>query len=129
MDLPSLLRTLDFDRLAAGVECPERGARSRPADFREVEGLPTSLVLGRQIFAMKRGRSVIPHGHDDMATGFLVLRGDFRGRHWDRAEDHDDHYLIRPTIDRAFAPGEFSTISDHKDNVPWFTVESETGFP
>jgi hypothetical protein len=63
-----------------------------------------------------------------MATGFLVLRGTFRGRHWDRVEDHDDHYLIRPTIDRAFAAGEFSTISDHKDNVHWFTAESDSGF-
>ena len=25
-------------------------------------------------------------------------------------------------------PGEFSTVSDHKDNVHWFTAESETAF-
>ena len=62
-----------------------------------------------------------------MATGFLVLKGNFRGRHYDRVEDHKDHYIIRPTIDRTFQPGEFSTISDHKDNVHWFTAESETG--
>ena len=43
---------------------------------------------------MKKGRSVVPHGHDNMATGFLVLKGDFRGRHYDRLEDHADHYLI-----------------------------------
>jgi hypothetical protein len=128
VELPALLETLDFDRLAAGVEYPEHGARSLPVDFARVDGLPTSLVFGRQIFAMKQGRSVIPHGHDNMATGFLVLRGTFRGRHWDRVEDHDDHYLIRPTIDRAFAAGEFSTISDHKDNVHWFTAESDSGF-
>ena len=88
-------------------------------------GLPKNPVFGRQIFAMKKGRSVVPHGHDNMATGFLVLKGDFRGRHYDRLEDHADHYLIRPTIDRAFKPGEFSTISDHKDNIHWFTAESE----
>jgi hypothetical protein len=63
-----------------------------------------------------------------MATGFLVLKGSFRGRHYDRLEDHSDHYIIRPTIDRTFQPGEFSTISDHKDNVHWFTAESQTGF-
>ena len=77
---------------------------------------------------MAKGRSVVPHGHDNMATGFLVLKGNFRGRHYDRVEDHSDHYIIRPTIDRTFKPGEFSTISDHKDNVHWFTAESETGF-
>jgi hypothetical protein len=63
-----------------------------------------------------------------MATGFLVLKGDLRGRHWDRVEDHEDFYLIRPTIDRTFAPGEFSTVSDHKDNVHWFTAKSDVAF-
>src|SRR5438874_1237195 len=82
------------------------------------------LIFGRQIFAMARGRSVVPHGHDNMATGFLVLKGTLRGRHYDRVEDHKDHYLIRPTIDRSFKPGEYSTVSDHKDNVHWFTAES-----
>ena len=128
VDLPSLLKTLDFDRLAAGVEYPEHGARSLPVDFKNVHGLPTDLVFGRQIFAMKKGRSVIPHGHDNMATGFLVLKGDFRGRHWDRIEDHDDHYIVKPTIDETFKPGETSTISDHKDNVHWFTAESDVAF-
>ena len=30
--------------------------------------------------------------------------------------------------DRAFKPGECSTISDHKDNVHWFKCDSDTGF-
>src|SRR5262249_62011084 len=45
----------------------------------------------------------------------------------DRVEDHEDHYLIRPTINRMFKPAEFSTISDHRDNVHWFKSESGTG--
>ena len=101
VDLAALLRTLDFDRMAAGVNFPAVGARSLEPNFSRVSGLPKPLVFGRQIFAMARGRSVIPHGHDNMATGFLVLKGTLRGRHWDRVEDHKDHYLIRPTIDRA----------------------------
>jgi len=128
VDLPSLLRTLDFDRIAAGVNYPARGAKSLPVDFKNVSGLPTNLVFGRQIFAMSQGRSVIPHGHDNMATGFLVLNGKLRGRHYDRVEDHKDHYIIRPSLDRSFRPGEYSTISDHKDNVHWFTAESEHAF-
>ena len=127
-DLPALLKTLDFDRIARNVNYPSMGARSLPVDFSKVTGLPKNLVFGRQIFAMAKGRSVIPHGHDNMATGFLVLNGSLRGRHWDRVEDNKDHYLIRPTIDRSFKPGEFSTISDHKDNVHWFTAESEHAF-
>jgi hypothetical protein len=128
VDLAALLKTLDFDRLAAGVSLPAKGAKSLPVDFSYVGGLPVKVAFGRQIFAMGKGRSVVPHGHDNMATGFLVLKGNFRGRHYDRVEDHSDHYIILPSIDRAFKPGDFSTISDHKDNVHWFTAESDSGF-
>ena len=41
-----------------------------------------------------------------MCTGFIVLQGTFHGRHYDRLETHKDHYLIKPTIDREFEPGE-----------------------
>ena len=104
-DLPALLKTLDFDRLAAGVSFPAKGAKSLPVDFSHVGGLPVKMPFGGQIFAMRKGRSVVPHGHDNMATGFLVVKGNFRGRHYDRVEDHADHYVIRPTIDREFRPG------------------------
>ena len=128
VDLPALLRSLDFEKLAADVSYPAHGAKSLPVDFRKADGIPTDLVFGRQVFAMKKGRSVVPHGHDNMATGFLVLKGTCRGRHWDRVEDHTDHYVVRPTIDRSFAPGETSTVSDHKDNIHWFTAETDTAF-
>jgi len=128
VDLQSLLKTLDFDRIAADVNFPALGAKSLPVDFKNVSGLPTELVFGRQIFATKKGRSVVPHGHNNMATGFLVLKGTFRGRHYDRVEDHKTYYIVRPTIDHSFSPGDYSTISDHKDNVHWFTAESDYGF-
>src|SRR3954468_2494391 len=66
VDLPTLLKTLDFDRMTAGIDFPAHGARSLPVDFTHVSGLPRDLVFGRQIFAMKKDRSVIPHGHDNM---------------------------------------------------------------
>jgi hypothetical protein len=128
VNLADLLESLDFDRLAAGATFPAKGAKSLPVDFSHVSGLPMDLAFGRQIFAMGKGRSVVPHGHDNMATGFLVLKGNFRGRLYDRVEDHKDHYVIKATDDKRFTPGDFSTISDHKDNVHWFTSEQEASF-
>jgi hypothetical protein len=128
VSLEELTKLLDLDNLARSAKLPEKGAASLGVDLGKVEGLPKGLVFGKQIFALKKGRAIVPHGHDNMCTGFIVLRGDFRGRHYDRVEDNADHYLIRPTIDRGFKPGECSTISDHKDNVHWFIAESETGF-
>ena len=63
-----------------------------------------------------------------MATAFLILKGTFRGRHFDRLEDDGQHMIIRPTIDRGFAVGEHSTVSDYKDNIHWFTATSEPAF-
>jgi hypothetical protein len=128
VDLTELVRFVDLDRVARTVQYPERGAASVGIDLSRMEGLPRRLSFGKQIFALKKGRSIVPHGHDNMATGFVVLRGDFIGKHYDRVEDHADHYLIRPTIDRPFKPGESSTISDHKDNVHWFRAENDGAF-
>jgi hypothetical protein len=128
VDLAELCGLLELDRLGQTAKLPDRGAASLGVDLSKVEGLPGKPVFGKQIFGVRRGRSVVPHGHDNMCTGFIVLRGEFHGRHYDRVEDNKDHYLIKPTIDRAFKPGECSTISDHKDNVHWFQATSETGF-
>lgn len=128
VDLADLIELVDLDRLEKTVRLPDSGAANRGVDLSRVEGLPKRLYFGKQIFCMKKGRSVVPHGHDNMCTGFIILRGDFQGRHYDRVEDNKDHYLIRPTIDRLFRPGECSTISDHKDNVHWFKATSDTGF-
>ncbi len=127
-DLAELIALMDLDKVAANVKYPDLGAASLGIDLTKVDGLPEQLVFGKQIFACRKGRSIVPHGHDNMCTGFIVLRGDWSGKHYERVADEKDHYLIKPTIDRAFKPGEFSTISDHKDNVHWFKAESDTGF-
>jgi hypothetical protein len=124
----TLLKTLDFDHLAGGVGFAAKGAKSLPADFSHAVGLPVNLAFGQHIFAMSKGHTVVPYGHDNLATGFVVLGGTFRGRRYDRVEDHASYYIIRPTIDHTFRPGEFSTISNHKDIVHWFTADSENGF-
>jgi hypothetical protein len=128
VDLPELLKLLDLDKVAKSGRLPDNGARNVGIDLSKVEGLPARLSFGKQIFCLKKGRSVVPHGHSNMCTGFIILQGTFEGKHYDRVEDHAKHYLIRPTINRGFRPGEFSTISDHKDNIHWFKATSETGF-
>ncbi len=128
VNLPDLIKLVQLDRLTRNLKLLDKGAKSLAVDLSKVEGLPQKLAFGKQIFAVKHGRSIVPHGHDNMSTGFVVLRGKFRGKHYDRVEDHEDHYLIRPTIDRTFNVAEFSTISDHKDNVHWFKAESTAGF-
>src|SRR5262249_61797882 len=72
VDLPELIRFVELDRLAATVKYPARGAANLGIDLSRVEGLPQQLVFGKQIFALQKGRSIVPHGHDNMCTGFIV---------------------------------------------------------
>ncbi len=128
VDLAEFLTFVDFAKLTKDLKFRDKGERSIRATFPKVEGLPTNLVFGHQIFAMQKDRSVVPHGHDNMATSFLVLQGQFEGKHYDRLEDQKSHMIIKPTIDREFQPGEYSTISDHKDNVHWFKAKNGPGY-
>ena len=128
VDLADLLKMIDFERLAAGAKLVDKGDRSLRFSFPKVEGLPTEFCYGKQIFALKKGCSVVPHGHNNMATAFLILQGDLRGRHYDRLQDEPEHMIIRPTLDREFRPGECSTVSDFKDNVHWFQALTEPAF-
>src|SRR6478672_184608 len=127
-DVADFLRLIDFDKLTHNLEMVDNGARSLQPKFPKVEGIPEKLSWGRQIFALKKGRSVVPHGHNNMATAFLILKGDLRGRHYDRVRDEPEHMIIRPTVDRKFGPGECSTVSDYKDNVHWFQAITEPAF-
>lgn len=128
VDMRALLELIDFERLTSKVRFAERGERSLRLTFPKVEGVPSELSFGKQIFALKKDRSVVPHGHNNMATAFLILKGDLRGRHYDRVEDEPGYMIIKPTIDRKFTPGECSTVSDYKDNVHWFQALTEQAF-
>ncbi len=128
VDLPELCKLIRLDEVEKTTKLPDNGAANVGFDLSQVEGLPAKLGFGKQIFGCKKGRSIVPHGHANMCTGFIVLKGQWRGRHYDRLETHTDHYILKPTIDRTFGPGELSTISDHKDNVHWFEATSDVGF-
>jgi hypothetical protein len=129
VDLPEFLKMIDFETLKKKLDTYNgKGAMSLGVNIPKIEGVPTRLVFGRQLFAMKKGRSIVPHGHDSMATAFLVVSGNCRGRHYDRLADEKDFMIITPTIDKEFGPGGASSISDVKDNIHWFEALSDSAF-
>jgi hypothetical protein len=127
VDLKELCSLIKLDDVMK-KSLPENGASNMGIDLAKVEGLPKDVGFGKQIFGCKKGRSIVPHGHANMCTGFIVLKGTWRGKHYDRVESHADHYVIKPTIDKEFAEGGVSTISDHKDNIHWFKCDADVGY-
>lgn len=128
VDLAALSSLIDFAAIDRRLAAPGRGRVVEGVDLRALPGVPTQAQLGRRLFACRAGRAIVPHGHVNLCTGFVVLRGRWRGRHYDRVSMDSEHCVLRPTIDRGFGPGECSTISDHKDNVHWFVAETDTAY-
>jgi hypothetical protein len=128
IELNELLKLINFDQIEKSAKFVDNGARSIRPKLPRSNGYPERLAFGSQVFALKKGRSVVPHGHNNMATAFIVLKGNFHGRHYDRISDEKEHMIIRPTINDRFGPGQTSSVSDDKDNVHWFKAEDEPAF-
>jgi hypothetical protein len=121
LPLPELLKFLDFEKLERLIEVPEGRVRSEIFTFPKLDWLPEAdeRGWGMPVFAIDRGAAVTPHGHYNMVSAHLVLKGTLRVRHFDRVGEEAEHWVIRPTIDQVSGPGEETSISEQKDNVHW----------
>ncbi|MEZ4919389.1 MAG: hypothetical protein R2792_09815 [Saprospiraceae bacterium] len=126
--LEDILQFIDFERLSKGFEFPDLGVNTRYVKFPPLDGLPARTAFAKKIFGLKKDRAIIPHGHSNMCSAHLVIKGSFRQRHYDKVREEQDHLLIRPTIDRTARPGDSSSISDERDNIHWFVAETEAAF-
>ena len=116
VDLPALLKTLDFDRMAAGVNFPAHGARSLPVDFKNVSGLPTEPGLRPADLRDEQGEVGHPprprqHGHrlpdpeGDLARPPLRPRRGPQGP-LHRPPDDRPHLHPRPVLDHLRPQGQ-----------------------
>jgi len=119
--------TIDFERLARWVKHKERGATRVKTKLPRIEGI-TDVSFVHQVFAMRKDRAIIPHGHENMVSAFYVLGGSFRGRHYEKIEDDGTTMVIRPTSDLAYGPTQQSTVSDYRQNVHWFTALTDESY-
>ena len=128
LDVGELLRFLDFERFARDLQLAEVGAAKKQIVFPDAAGLPSEIAFVRQVFALGAGRAIVPHGHDNMVSSFLVIGGEFRGRHFERLATDDAHMRIAPSIDRTFVVGDISTLSDDHDNVHWYLAQRSPSY-
>lgn len=128
IDLPELLKFIDFESLRKGLQYPDLGVATANVALPKLDGLPEDVVFLKKIFGLKRDRAIIPHGHSNMASGHLILEGEFDLRHFEKVGQTKQHLTIRPTIERKAAAGSFSSISDERDNVHWFVATSEHAY-
>jgi len=135
--LTSLKRHLNFRQLSDKIiaEIPEsRGERFHRVDLlesrkRKLDGPEPRRALITKVAHIKKGRSVPPHGHSNMASAFLCISGEFAVRQYDKIEDQAEHLIVRQTVDDSSAGiGTWSSISDYRNNIHWLTAKTDDCF-
>ncbi len=120
LDLADLLRSIDYASLTKVAVFPEDRESVHELEFPAVEGLPASLSYIPMLVAFKTGRAVVPHGHRNMVSMHMLIDGEVHARHYERRGGDKDALVVEPTLDKHFARGELSTVSDERNNVHWF---------
>ncbi|MEL6256369.1 MAG: hypothetical protein AAFR87_30480 [Bacteroidota bacterium] len=128
VELEELLKYIKFEELIKGFEYPDLGVATRYVKFPKMEGLPARTSFTKKIFGMKKGRAIIPHGHANMSSAHLILKGEMQLRNYNNHGQEDRHMFISPSSDRLIKRGDASTISDERDNVHWFVAHTDQAF-
>ena len=128
VEMPDLLKAIDYDQLAKSTKMFDDHETAEDVTFDRVRGLPDELSFAPYFYAMRKGVSVVPHGHQNMTTMHMMLKGAAHGWHYDRLADEPEHLIIKPTKDKILQPGDVSTISDERDNIHWFRAETDPVF-
>ena len=128
VELKDLLSSIDFDRLAKTAVFPEDHESAEDVDFSHNEGLPADLSFAPYFYAMKRGTAIVPHGHRNMASMHMMLKGQAHCWQFERVSDEVQYLTIKPDVDKVLEVGAVTTVSDQRDNIHWFKALSEPVF-
>ena len=128
VDLADLLSAIDFDRLAKTAVFPEDHESAEDVDFSRNKGLPKELSFAPYFYAMRKGAAIVPHGHRNMTSMHMMLKGQAHCWQFERVAEEAKYLTIKPTTDKVSEIGAVTTVSDQKDNIHWFKALSEPVF-
>jgi hypothetical protein len=101
IDLPELLKQVELSKLQRRFQLAETGANSRKLDFREVPGMPPDISYATVICGMQEGRSIVPHGHPNLVSGYLIIEGNVHVRNFERLSQHSSRQHVHSLLSRS----------------------------
>ena len=128
VEMNDVLKFIDFEKLTKNFQYADLGVNTKPVVFPTIEGLPSNTAFVKKIFGIQKDRAIIPHGHSNMSSSHLVLKGELSLRQFEKVEEEKDHLIIKPTVDRVAPVGDASSISDERNNIHWFIANSPHAF-
>lgn len=126
--LEEILQFVDVEQLMERMELPDLGVNAKQIPFPKLDGLPARTAFVKKVFGMKKDRAIIPHGHSNMSSAHLILKGKMHLRQYEKIAQDEKYMIIQPTVDQIIEKGGASSISDELNNVHWFIAESESAF-
>jgi hypothetical protein len=128
IEMKDLLKAIDYQQLAKSTKLFDDHETAEEVTFSSIKKLSGELSFAPYFYGMKKGVSIVPHGHQNMTTMHIMLKGEAHGRHYDRIADETEFLIIKPTKDKNLTVGDASTISDQRDNIHWFEALTEPVF-
>jgi len=124
VDLKDLMSAIDFDKLAKSAVFPRDHESATDVEFANCDGLPEELSFSPYFYAMKAGTAIVPHGHSNMTSMHMMIKGQAQCWQFERVSDEAHYLTIKPTSDKVLEAGNVTTMSDQKNNVHWFKALS-----
>ena len=128
VELPDLLTAIDYDRLAKAAVFPDDHESADDVDFSKNQGLPSELSFNPYFYAMRKGVAIIPHGHRNMSSMHMMIKGEAHAWQFERVLDEERYMTIKPTSDKMLKVGDVSTMSEKQNNIHWFKALTEPVF-
>ena len=94
VELPDLLTAIDYDRLAKTAVFPDDHESADDVDFSKNEGLPAELSFNPYFYAMRRGVAIVPHGHRNMSSMHMMIKGEAHSWQFERVLDEERYMTI-----------------------------------
>ena len=120
VELKDLLNAIDFEKLAKTAIFPKDHESAADVEFSNSEGLPAELSFNPYFYAMKKGTAIVPHGHSNMTSMHMMIKGQAHCWQFERMSDEAHYLIIKPSSDKVLEVGDVSTMSEQKNNVHWF---------
>jgi len=115
VDLTELCKLVKLDDIEKR-KLPDSGADNVGFDLTKVEGLPAEASVRQADFRVQEGARSCRTATRNMCTGFIILKGEWHGRHFEPRRDESGPLRHQADHRQELQTGRLSTISDHKDN-------------
>jgi hypothetical protein len=128
VEMSDLLSAIDYDRLSKTAVFPEDHESAEDIHFANTNGLPADLSFAPYFYALRKGAAIVPHGHRNMTSMHMMLKGQAQGWQFERIADEKEYLTIKPISDSLQNVGAVTTVSDNSTNIHWFKALTEPVF-